>query len=117
MNNKYLSEETIFNQIREFIASKRGIKSSKISVNSKLYHDLGLDGDDALEFFESFSCIFCVDISEFYLDNHFGSEYSAPIRLILRKLPFIKRYIKEYEPITVADLINAVKSKKLVYPA
>jgi hypothetical protein len=63
-----------------FVAEERGMKPQRIILSSRLYHDLGMDGDDAVEFFEKFGKDFNVDLSPLreHWSEHFGPEGSAP---------------------------------------
>jgi acyl carrier protein len=73
-------------RIIEFAASQTGLDPAKIRLDSRLLHDLGMDGDDAVEFFENFSREFGVDITVLNedWDRHFGPEGGAsPILLIV----------------------------------
>ena len=59
-----------------FVASERGAKPEKISVDSRLQDDLGLDGDDAVALFKSFEREFSADCSSLWgnWDKRFGPE-------------------------------------------
>jgi hypothetical protein len=63
-------------RIIAFTAKERGMKPNRISLSSRLNHDLGMDGDDAIEFFEKFSKDFEVDVGELkeHWSDHFGPE-------------------------------------------
>jgi hypothetical protein len=68
--------DTLEEKVIDFVALKRGMRREKISLSSRLSQDLGMDGDDAVEFFERFAKEFVVDIrplSETW-GQHFGAE-------------------------------------------
>jgi acyl carrier protein len=72
-----LNEEDILEErILDFTAQQRAIKRSKVSTASRLNQDLGMDGDDAVEFFKLYSKEFRVDLDNLYThwDQHFGPE-------------------------------------------
>jgi Protein of unknown function (DUF1493) len=66
--------------IIEFTAEERGMKRKDILLSSCLSHDLGLDGDDAVEFFEKFGKDFNVDLELLWRhwQRHFAPEFSGP---------------------------------------
>jgi hypothetical protein len=76
------------------------------STASGLQTDLGLDGDDAAEFFDAFFREFDVDASEFNLAEYFGPENAAS-PLSLARAAFGKK--PNYRTLTVTDLIAAVE--------
>jgi acyl carrier protein len=65
----------IEDEVFDFVAEQRGMKRDKLKVSDRLLVDLGMDGDDASEFFEAFEKKFEVDLT--YLQEHWG-EYFGP---------------------------------------
>jgi hypothetical protein len=51
-----------------------GIKSGKITLASRISEDFRLDGDDAVEFFDSFHEAFPFDPGTFTYDTYFNAE-------------------------------------------
>ena len=103
--------QALFVRVRDFVAAERGVTATRVTPQSTLFGDLGLDGDDAYEFFVAFKEQFDVDLKDLDLDRHFGPEGMYPwtplywIILALRSgTPEVKA---RKEPITVADLVNA----------
>ncbi len=107
----------------KFISEECGVEISELSDDTTLLWDLGLDGDDAVEFFENFSEQFDVDLSEFEIYKYFGPEWYPPHVLLLLPLYiglyFIRHYLfgkvnrkLGFIPITIADLLMAAKTKK-----
>jgi acyl carrier protein len=66
---------TIEDEVFDFVAKERGIKREKLKLSDRLLVDLGMDGDDAVEFFDKFEKKFDVDLT--YLEEHW-SEYFGP---------------------------------------
>ncbi len=65
--------ERVLNFTARHIPSARG----RISLDSRLLQDLGLDGEDALEFFEAYDTEFEVDLTLLIKQNwrkHFGPQ-------------------------------------------
>lgn len=65
-------------EIVALIAKKTGLEASAIHPDSRLAQDLGMDGDDAAEFFEDFGAKFHVDLS--MLANHWGEHFHGEVR-------------------------------------
>jgi hypothetical protein len=57
-------EERVFALISDF----HGVKRSKMFLHSTLSHDLGMEGDDAVEFFQEFQKEFAVDLRTLWED-------------------------------------------------
>jgi acyl carrier protein len=67
-------------RIIKFAAEEQGMKSEGIELSSRLSDDLGMDGDDAVDFFEKFGKKFSVDLELLWQHwrRHFGPEFSGP---------------------------------------
>jgi acyl carrier protein len=65
------TEDDIF----DFVAKHRGMRREKLNLSDRLGVDLGMDGDDAVEFFEEFEKKFKVNLD--YLGEHWD-EYFGP---------------------------------------
>lgn len=70
-----LFTERVEDRVYALVAEERGIAVDKLTPNSMLSHDLGLDGDDAAEFFETFADEFGVDLAYLEADWH---HYFSP---------------------------------------
>lgn len=67
---------TIEAEVIELVARHGGLSPEKVSTTSRLFHDLGFDGDDAVELFEAFQERFDVELTPLYehWSSHFGPE-------------------------------------------
>jgi acyl carrier protein len=63
-------------RVFDFILEELRCKPHEISLERSLNRDLGMDGDDAVEFFEAFATKFNVDLSELReeWERYFGPE-------------------------------------------
>lgn len=66
---------SIEDRVYSLVAEERGICRGKLTRHSTLSHDRGMEGDDAVEFFQKFRNQFAVDLSK--LDEDWD-EYFAP---------------------------------------
>jgi acyl carrier protein len=60
--------------VREFVSEELGVPAARIKPETRLLHDLGVDGDDAGDLLHHFSARFHVDLSAFRFSWHFGPE-------------------------------------------
>jgi acyl carrier protein len=73
-------------RVIRFLAAELGIKANRIRADTRLFHDLGCDGDDAVELVEHFTRTFDVTLTNFSFARHFGSEaaYNPLVYLYMR---------------------------------
>jgi len=91
-------------QILDFVANRMGSAPERLAPEVSLF-DLGLDGDDALDFFEVFAERLSVDLAALDLGRHFGPEGAFnPFSLFADA--FRRR---RCEPVYVRDLIAAAE--------
>jgi len=85
-------------EVIALVAKERGLARDNVKLSSRLRRDLGMDGDDAVEFFQEFEERYGVDLSPLYRrwDRHFGPEgYGNPrafliaIALLFSPLPLL----------------------------
>ena len=72
-------------EIIERVAEQTGIKRERITASTRLLHDAGMDGDDAVEFFTDFEKRYGADLTPLYLhwSRHFGPEgFGTPMGLL-----------------------------------
>jgi hypothetical protein len=103
--------DSLENDVKRLLAEERGMRSEQLTLDSRLCHDLGMDGVDGWVFMKDYGRRFGVDMSEFRAGLHFGPEagcnpLSAVILLVYR--PRSMRLI----PITVGDLVEAARTKR-----
>jgi hypothetical protein len=63
-------------RILALVSWTTGVKSEKLQLGTTLSRDLGMEGDDAVEFFEKFGADFAVDLTDLFRDwkFYFSSE-------------------------------------------
>ncbi|MGJ1269867.1 DUF1493 family protein [Sphingobacterium spiritivorum] len=72
----------------------------------RLYHDLNIYGDDAIELLNCFKEQFKVDLSRFQFTDYFPSEGDWILPSLFRFLTSKKP--KEYKPLALSDLNKAI---------
>jgi len=97
--------------LRAFIAEQTGTRPSRISPETRLVQDLGMDGDDAVEFFEAFFVRYGVDPAGFDLYQHAGPEGCLPLwPWFWTRAPWADKPMAV--PVSVADLLEAVVTRR-----
>jgi len=86
------------------LSRKTGLSEDKIEPSSELLANLGLDGDDAAEFFEDLSRHFGTDLSALQKE---WSRYFRPEPTIVSL--FRGKRSASLRPITVEDVVLAVE--------
>lgn len=85
----------------------------KISTSTKVNLDLGVDGDDGVDFMRSFGGAFGVDVSDFPYSRYFGPEASNPFGFFSAALRILSRRKSSHlKPLLVSDLVNMVAESK-----
>lgn len=67
-------DATVREDLIQFVAAELGVSPSRLARNTRLFHDLGVDGADGPEFMRAFAQRFGVDLSGFDPSLHFGPE-------------------------------------------
>lgn len=66
----------IASEVMDLLAAERGLAPDKVHASSRLFQDLGLNGDDAVDFFASLEDRFGTDLTALYgrWPDYFGPE-------------------------------------------
>jgi|MudIll2142460700_1097286.scaffolds.fasta_scaffold269067_2 acyl carrier protein len=106
--------EDMFKRVESFVLKFWPPSKEPLSEDTRLLHDLGMDGTDAVEFMEAFSGEFDVDMSKLEFDRHFGPEVGIGLIDLFHFL-YSRLFGKDLLgviPITLRDLVSAAKAKK-----
>ena len=107
-----INNSDLDNKVIKFVSSETRINEAKLKLESSLFHDLGVDGEDALELIEAFSKEFNVDVTEFPLSDYFGNEGTmSPFGLI--KGLITGRTKDSKKRLTICDLIESARQGSL----
>ena len=101
----------IFNRLKYFTIKQAGVTEEEVTEDALLENDLGISGDDAVEFIVAFSKEFNVDVSKFMAAEYFSPEGDAILPAII-KLFTGKKKVKQKE-LTIKHLEKAVMAGKL----
>ncbi len=63
-------------EVIDLVAHERGLSREKVHLSDRLLQDLGMDGDDAVDFFNSVQERFATDLTHLHKhwSEHFGPE-------------------------------------------
>lgn len=101
-------DQALYNRILDFVSSETTTRSQNLSGSTDIAKELGVEGDDAVEFMLKFQKEFDVDLSNFHFDRYFGSEG-------FNLIPFIKSLLGKGEmrdPLTVTVLFDAANHRR-----
>jgi acyl carrier protein len=97
-----------------FVAEETATPPEKISLETSLRKDIGVDGDDAEELMERFSKTFQVDMKEFQIDRYFYPEHYCTFS----PFGFVRWLVGDHPHLTdsirIADLIEAAECHRWV---
>jgi hypothetical protein len=110
------SREGIENAVLAFVAAELDEENQRLRLSTRLYHDLGVDGEEAETFMEAFAERFRVDLSGFEFERHFRDEEAGgPLSRLWQRWrnPESGKRI----PITLEDLVEAAREKRWRTPS
>ena len=92
----HMTAASLEQDIIDLVAEERGLAPERVKLNSGLLEELGMDGDDAVEFFEQFEARYGPDLTPLYQnwDRHFGPEgFGSPRSCALMFLLLISPFL------------------------
>jgi hypothetical protein len=110
--------DMVFRYLKELGYSEQRI--ARMNGNTRLFHDLGIYGDNALEDFQLLQDKFGVDLSDFDFRKYFPPQFEGRNRLeafILTSIPFASRIVRSrrtYSPLTLEMIDRALRAKRWV---
>ena len=78
-----MSDE-IFNRLKAFVTKQAAVEDEEVTRDARIEGDLGVYGDDAVEFIIAFGKEFNVDVSKFMAAKYFSSEGDFILPAIIR---------------------------------
>lgn len=108
-------DHAVFSYLRSLGYSERQI--GKMTMNTRLYHDLGEYGDSAIEDMQHLADKFGVDLSSFEFARYFPPEFVGRNRLekiLISWLPFASTIIRSrssYRPLTLGMIDQSIRAK------
>ncbi len=103
--------EKTFNKLKKFVVNQSAVNDKEINSSIQIEDDLGVSGDDAVEFILAFGKEFNVDVSNFMLADYFSPEGDFILPAIIRFLTNKKK--RERKSFTVGHLEKAIMEGRL----
>lgn len=79
-------KDEVFAKLKKFVTTEAAVEGGEVTRDTQIEDDLGITGDDAIEFIIAYGKAFNVDVTKFMAANYFEGEgdrlFSAIIRLI-----------------------------------
>jgi len=104
-------DQSIFEELKDFIATDFGVSKNTIMKSSGLEDDLGIYGDDVVDLLLLYSEKFKVDISEFNVKKYISPEGDTILPALIRLITG-KKKAKE-KNLTVLHLQKGIICGKL----
>jgi acyl carrier protein len=106
-----MEKSEMFETLKAFIIKETYEENIEITPNTIIETELGVTGDDAVNFIIAFGKKFNVDVSNFMAADYFEGEGFDLIGSLIRAITGKKKPKKKV--LTVGDLDRAVKAGKL----
>jgi hypothetical protein len=97
-----MTKEKVTGSLFLFLLEELGEYKTQIYKDTLVERDLGITGDDAVDFIVKYSEKFTVDITDFEYSRYFNHE------------PAAFRFFRKVEPLSIGDLENGIHSGRLV---
>lgn len=95
-------------RLEAWVRKENDTSSKKILTrDTRLYEDLHIDGDDAVDFMQHFFDEFSIDYGDYSFDHYFIAEGFSPLELFLLLVSKKKRASYDRPPVTLRMLHQA----------
>lgn len=101
------NEEQLTKEIIAFVSGESGIDEKDLHLESRLFHDLGIDGIDAYDLLDKYSLKYKVSLSELPHHDYFNVETGISLIATIKRI-FGKTYMSNKKPLTILDLVDGV---------
>ncbi|MBU2714257.1 DUF1493 family protein [Zooshikella harenae] len=107
------SDNDVYQTLTAFLTDWLSIrKTTKLTPSTRIFHDLGVDGDDAVELLEAYSEKFQVNLDKFSINQYFGEE--APLNPLDLVTYLLRGKLQaDKKPLTIKDLLDGIEKGHL----
>lgn len=102
----------IFEKVKAFTIKQTAVSEKKVTEEAELENDLGISGDDAVDFIIAFGKEFNVDISKFMAADYFSPEGDSILPAIIRMFTRSKKHPKQ-KGLRIKHLEKAILAGRL----
>lgn len=103
--------QELFARIKDFVVNKAAVEEEEVTENASIEDDLGVSGDDAVEFIISFGKRFNVDVSKFMAAEYFSPEGDVILPALIRFFTGKKK--RKHKDLKIIHLEKAVIAGRL----
>lgn len=103
--------EQIFDRLKAFIIKETAVHDEEITMDTQIEHDLGITGDDAVDFMIAYGKAFNVDVSNFMAGDYFSGEGGSLLSTIIGA--FTGKKESQKKALTVGHLEKGITSGRL----
>lgn len=103
----------LLEEVKAFVAEVCYEPKNGLSAETSVNDDLGIDGDDGIEFMQEFGERFAVDLTSFAYDKYFGPE-AGPTPVSLAKAIILRVTTGKWTdlvPLRLSDLTEAAERR------
>lgn len=120
-----MGQQRHFDRVRGLVSGQSGVPEAEISLETRLFEDLGMDGDDGDEFLAAFGDEFNVDISPVAPLNYFNDASSLTGHsLMIPAVAYIspafrtrvERAARGLKALSVRDLVATARAGRWITP-
>ncbi len=120
-----MGQQSHFDRVRGLVSGQSGVPETEITLETRLFEDLGMDGDDGAELLAAFGDEFGVDIGRVAPNNYFNDEeaftgYSLMIPVIAFLSPafraWVERASRGLRALSVRDLVASARARRWITP-
>ena len=104
-------KDEIFNELKNFIIKRHGLDHEEVTRSSRVDADLGIYGDEAVEFIIDYGSRFDVDVSKFMASEYFEPEGDVILPAIIGFITNRKKASRK--TLTVEHLEKAIIAGRL----
>ena len=105
-----MNEET-FDKLKSFVINQSAVQDEEVTRESKIQDELGIYGDDAMDFLIAYGRSFNVDITKFMAADYFSAEGDPILPAIIRFLTNRKK--RQRKVLTVRHLEKGILAGRL----
>lgn len=103
--------DKLFNEIKYFTVKQAGVEESEVTKDASLEDDLGIYGDDAVDFIVAFGKKFNVNVSKFNAADYFSPDGDFLLPAIIRLFTGKKK--RKLKDLKIIHLEKAILNGRL----
>lgn len=120
-----MPRQTHFDRVRALVSAHTGVPEAEITPETRLYEDLGLDGNDGLAFLAAFADEFGIDLGPVAPLNYFNDAaaftgYATLLPVAARLSPAfrarVRRAARGLRALRLRDLVASARAGRWIRP-